>query len=1746
MPDDLEDDQEQPIEAPPSPGWKPLSELVGGGATSRSSDMPIPPNLRGNKAAEEGYKRLAARYPALRNGKPGRLPDVPAGVEAYHNLFGTDPLTGQRQLPPDEAQTLHQKIFGMPYYPQERLTPAAEAAERAGTELPPGTLRTSGGGRAPRQATTGEVVELAASRQAFNMPVIGRINRALSGIPQGENLEFKEPTTTTLPQRLVGGAVEGAVGMLDPTVSVPMLFGGGIPGLAAGAAAGEMIRPGDASLGERAGRAAIAAGTTGLLYPAGMAGAAIGRRLAGLPSVARAGLQRAMPAIGAAAGETLGAGITSPLAAAIEGERDPAKLAEAAAHGVVGMLPYAAGGRLIGAHRENLAARFDPKNIIRHNEGRPVEVNEVPADQSENAQRVRAAIGTAAEDHPGAGVSLHINWMTPEEGGRNPVFFSTDRIPGGEGQPEQVRLTMNVDPSRAGKPENKTLLESIGHEMQHFRDALGGKPTPKGIGGIMAERRALRAGRAGDTDVSRADMNRRFETMEATRRERESLTAAGDEWTPGPEEPIQAGSGEPHGGEWWEPDFMGEEPEWAPQFPDRSAPSPISEAPIRTAEEATAGLESMARSARGEAQTESPRGESPMDLMTRQAAIGGFETHATTPTSTGAVPIEGMEAPRGPMTGYPPGAPTPPLEGVRPGMRPEDMAVRGNAPTPPETPAPSSREVEQHTQAIENQLRGKRSGQVDRIVSAQAAADHVADTFKRQGYGVSTTPVPGKGIRVTVKVKSAIDLETKPGKWEHLSEQSFPYTDAQLRDMGIDPAEARRASHPASILGTRRGVGEVASAMSGGPGSKGARAFINWTFGKLLPKLRTYGDDPLNKGFTHAASNDAIGPRADVLIREVWGGKWRDAKLQNRVGAVLTESNLRGDREKFIQAGETEKAAAVKSLVGPDKPFATEADYQAALKDPTLQSYIQKHNEVVGAWMDKYYRINKGMAPEEPIEDDARDEVGRINLLRQAFAETVDAAVSAAGRASNIRRTRSGVTKASTGSAEGGYSIDYRDIIKNTVKRAYPEATLNEFFRSLDSSGAGKLVPVGEQGPEGMKKIEGYRPIPVPVRSEAAPGQPAATKFVGHNLFVKPELEGEVRRIANVDPRHTLETPGLQTAINILNTIQIAGPADASTHIANQLRAIARSQGAGGGLLMDLARRAIPGFGLVDGYVRLMMGLKELRANSLETQKTIAKLTELGVLRGPREGPDEGFAGKVPILKRIVGFTHDTIMASDKAAHLVLDHFYDNLRDRGWAEDSDASRRDFHSQMGIYNRRVRGALDQWMKDMGAAPFVVAAKTFTQVGMREAVGSPGYKATDWQHALAARAVQLSGTIFGTMTGAAIINYLLWGKALPEGVEIGSVKIGTDEKTKRPVTWNVNPLWRRGAGALGESAVLEGVVRPAIEGKKAMPLSETVDAAWRDMVNAIIAPFTGPAVHAATTAIGGVEPRVGPRGNRLMRDVPVSLPGSSQALEQGVGALARLNPSVSAFTQNLRGEGTPAIPTGSAALQTLTQPAEHFFGIRMGQRPQTQAVQFMHTLMSHRAGTGEPSGRPADLEAHQLRTAIQDAIREHGDVHAAIDAAINSGHVALPAIRTAMKNGKIDPDSLLFKSLTAAEAKQVMDYASPQEQANWHPDYVMKQAREFSSRTLAQDKLDKIRGRVTVSRENRTRAHQLLSEVARYTRLRDRNPAAARRILDTIERNLPGEETPKPATPAPGQASPSTPAPAEEPYRIQRAE
>lgn len=709
------------------------------------------------------------------------------------------------------------------------------------------------------------------------------------------------------------------------------------------------------------------------------------------------------------------------------------------------------------------------------------------------------------------------------------------------------------------------------------------------------------------------------------------------------------------------------------------------------------------------------------------------------------------------------------------------------------------------------------------------------------------------------------------------------------------------------------------------------RYIKNWVEGRSLPHLRALSSKVSDAFHEHAAvSHDAIRRMVDDFEAKVLGSRYNDEAFKNKVGAVLTEDNLRGVRQQKLDLAEEARhaperiaelqdqidelksegedadpevlagikselarqrdlrdtgpdafeaqAAAVKTHIAghdnsvSDPYFKSEKEYQAALKDPEVLAAVDRHKQhVEKGYMDPSYRVRKMMPDDAELASRGESLGARINLAFRDEAPTGPQTGAQAGTASNARVTKSVFDRQASGAADM-YETSYRKILENTVGKTQNQASKAKAIVELIKAGGAAVTSPKAGRPASMPEKSRY--IDLGQYKVKVDGQE------GTRLWVKPEYYHEVYNALN------MHEPISNPVLKGINYVTLQGLTDFVAHSKNQFAALV-GMPSGESYMRDLARK-LPGVNVVDGLADAKKAAADIIANDPKTREELAHMARNAMLRPKYDSPDaappSGFLGKIK--------PGDLLHTNDNIVRLVAYRAFDRLVARGSALDTLENRRDFVNQIGQYNPRLQGVLTRTLRDYGLAPFVTAGTAMNRLGRRAVLLDPGFKATSNLEAAKLRAVNAAGIIVGGYAAAAALNFATTGKITGRpGTPLGSVDLGgkIDDNGKH-MTFDMLGLTPtgRGMGALGITGGVESA-------RKGGGSGDIADAAMTPFINRAASPFLGPGVRAGGTFLTGVSI---PGGRDVTKPV---LPGQNKWPARGQAAASQVNEQLGSIVQ-----------------------------------------------------------------------------------------------------------------------------------------------------------------------------------------------------------------------------------------------------
>lgn len=493
------------------------------------------------------------------------------------------------------------------------------------------------------------------------------------------------------------------------------------------------------------------------------------------------------------------------------------------------------------------------------------------------------------------------------------------------------------------------------------------------------------------------------------------------------------------------------------------------------------------------------------------------------------------------------------------------------------------------------------------------------------------------------------------------------------------------------------------------------------------------------------------------------------------------------------------------TLIGPDSPIKTHAEYAAIVRKPEFKAYLDRWKQHVVPIMNEHYWDAMGLPHGTPIPTTTQIPGIPINFSRVDPANPSASAVGSGGKTVKpeaVTQTRFGMNKAATG--EHQYETDPFKALENIFRKGAEAAGRANLDRQIVADGVGKWGVAGQPIPtlpDGtpMKMVRHVDPEP---GTQVAPPR---TK----NLFIHPDALGEYHDAIGVGNNFhiPLLTPTLQgfTKVAIMSTVEaayhsatLAGKMLQPHMVRSMAREMATSLKE---MLKDpllTVKRLWRGetVHLSEGQLERLMGMAKggeskdrgFESGFLVPEKLLEKMPWLGKLDPTRWG--SAFL--------------DTV---DNMVRLSADRAFRLMRYKGLVEDTAQNKRDFQNDVGNYKTKSQAMLVRILRGTGIGPFATAATSSVANAIRSLWLSPGVTAIS---PLAQARLRLHvGLKLAAAAGvAALYNWLVWGKT--EGDEhtpFGAIKTG--EKDGR--TYYVDPLRelrvRRGLNATGISAAIE---------------------------------------------------------------------------------------------------------------------------------------------------------------------------------------------------------------------------------------------------------------------------------------------------------------------------------------------------
>lgn len=811
------------------------------------------------------------------------------------------------------------------------------------------------------------------------------------------------------------------------------------------------------------------------------------------------------------------------------------------------------------------------------------------------------------------------------------------------------------------------------------------------------------------------------------------------------------------------------------------------------------------------------------------------------------------------------------------------------------------------------------------------------------------------------------------------------------------------------------------------------------TSSAIIPKLTRAGAGP--EAIAHAKARDAVMPKVRDLLAKVFPTTYKDPEAMAKTIDIINKDNILGGYNEFYRRaeeakkeGKTQQADAwikkADTVESVHDISAMDAEVQAAKADPAISANVARWKQHVEPVMNRLYNEMKRLDPDQPQEGRGEHFGARINLIDEkhiaAWQEALkdsDKPLPEVGNASSYRNPdvkRDKFDQAA--SFTGKYATDAETILSAALARRMNETTKLRLIEKLQKQGVAWEDKPGATRPETLK---GQPVARMEIRVPQTNPETMQTQMVTRNLWIQKGLVGEARDVLNTD-QHTA-APVLQSIGKVLNTIQLAGVVDFTAHGMNLERVVANALGEKHPLTDALKK--VPGVGSAAAVARVAQVIGEVYRDTPEIRAEMAKMADAGLLRG--------YAQHTWWQKTGVALQH-----MDQASRIVMNRYFDNLVDRGVAKDTPENRFKFVGQAGEYNRRLVGPVTRIARDLGLSPFVVAGRTFNQMGRRWMMGNPGFEATDRATGLKARAMMSAGLVMAT-TISMMINSVTTGSPMGRpGVPVGAIDTGKNDENGNPKIFDLLQLSgiRRGARSTGIDALIAGLR----QGKDWNTIGSNMAS---DIAQAAMHPWMGPAPAFAVKTATGKQPDL--RGKMEAQRIPEG--GVAQGVENARAAAESQNPLIYGFLkpwlQKAGIDQTPEKGVAQSAVEGAIKPVAGMLGVKSAPRA-TDAAEDMAERLA-RAKFGDRGLTPDDARKVATKQQVLTQLKA-GNQGAASDA-VDGGK--LTAREAAQLTKKAGMSSLAWnvKSLSADDAVRVYNAATPAEKELLHDavrDHIVK--------------------------------------------------------------------------------------------------
>ena len=815
------------------------------------------------------------------------------------------------------------------------------------------------------------------------------------------------------------------------------------------------------------------------------------------------------------------------------------------------------------------------------------------------------------------------------------------------------------------------------------------------------------------------------------------------------------------------------------------------------------------------------------------------------------------------------------------------------------------------------------------------------------------------------------------------------------------------------------------------------RKFEDYVSIEPVPKLARVSNLIADKAVEHASARIAAVKMVQDHLSSVFPDSYRNPEEMAKTINIIVKDNILAGWDEFNRRAEEAKKAgndveaekrleAAYAIAREHDIGAYAIEVDATRNDPIISANIERWKEYVNPTLDRLFNEMKRIDPGTDQPGRGRYFDARINLttIRRAaeLAEMMkgkdtssplpEAGVGTSYRNPNVKRDRFDRAAKFTGQ----YSTDAELVLLNVFGGRLNEVTKLRFYDSLVQAGVALELQPGEvtEAMIGGEKAVRF-PIKVPSTEINPDGITRTTRMVEKSLFVRQDLAKDVRGVLGTD------IPITQNPIaKILTTFQLAQIADAVSHTKNLFTVIMRAQGAGS-VWKDIVRKMSVFGNLADTIGRVYEVWREVSADGPAIRKETSDMAQEGLIRP--EYPPTG-------LQKIT-HAQEFIHGVDTAARVIMNRFFNDLVDRGLAVDTQANRRGYVNQVGMYNRRLQGPWMQALKDMGVAPFVVAGRNFNVQGIRSITGDPGVTAPTYGAALQLRLTNYFGTAMTLSILPMMLNTLTTGTPLGRsGTPIGAWDLGgeLDEKGKHKIIDLAQIVGlRRGMRVAGLDATIEGL-------RNGHSAEQITSKMTEDMLSAQLHPWLGPAPAFVQKTLTGKQLDL--RGIMEAQHIPEG--GIRQYGEQFRAALESQNPLVYSVVrpvfQQMGMDQKPSKPYMQNINETFLKSPSSAFGVKDIYPARSAAEELAGKI----AGSGFQGYAPGQKEKAELKQKIKVLERAGKPVPADLETQLETLKKKERKVLDKAQDTTQLQDS--FTRLSILDAIKVLKVATPKERSD----------------------------------------------------------------------------------------------------------